>query len=259
MCSRCTALCAGLSARGQGDSTLHVTSYHNTAAYVCGTPGSRCRHRQCLLQLQLCLLAMTACFYVGVTMRAAALQAEAVANGLHHLLLNCVADTHALLALKAFPPSQPAPVPAGRFVHTDCQQARTKAIAGTKHVKRKHVAESASTGADCRLQPPSERPKAPNSCISLPSTPDQNASVSLQPSVAVSCGCGINLLVLYQHSQTSQLSCTIPAACNSFTVISEQRSCPLPLAWYGLPACLLTLALLLPHACLYINAYLCRS
>ncbi len=33
------------------------------------------------------------------------IQAQAISIGLHQLLLNCVADTHALLALKAFQPS----------------------------------------------------------------------------------------------------------------------------------------------------------
>ena len=37
------------------------------------------------------------------------MQAAALENGLHQLLLNCVADTHALLALRAFQPSQAAP------------------------------------------------------------------------------------------------------------------------------------------------------
>ena len=37
------------------------------------------------------------------------MQAQAVDVGLHQLLLNCVADTHALLALKAFQPSQQQP------------------------------------------------------------------------------------------------------------------------------------------------------
>lgn len=55
-------------------------------------------------------------------------QVAAIANGLHQLLLNCVADTHALLALKAFQPSQRAPTPnAAQVARTDHKQARTAA------------------------------------------------------------------------------------------------------------------------------------
>lgn len=58
------------------------------------------------------------------------LQAEAIGNGLHHLLLNCVADTHALLALKAFQPSQPTSAPnTAQVTRTDHEQARTAARA----------------------------------------------------------------------------------------------------------------------------------
>ena len=55
-------------------------------------------------------------------------QVAATANGLHQLLLSCVADTHALLALKAFQPSQRAPTPnLAQVARTDHRQARTAA------------------------------------------------------------------------------------------------------------------------------------
>lgn len=56
------------------------------------------------------------------------LQVAAVANGLHQLLLHCVADTHALLALKAFQPSRRAPPPkVAQVARTDHRQARAAA------------------------------------------------------------------------------------------------------------------------------------
>ena len=56
------------------------------------------------------------------------MQVAAIANGLHQLLLNCVADTHALLAVKAFQPSQRAPTPnVAQVARTDHKQARTAA------------------------------------------------------------------------------------------------------------------------------------
>ena len=56
------------------------------------------------------------------------LQVAAIANGLHQLLLNCVADTHALLALKAVQPSQRVPTPkVAQVARTDHRQARTAA------------------------------------------------------------------------------------------------------------------------------------
>ena len=59
-----------------------------------------------------------------------ALQAAAITNGIHQLLLNCVADTHALLALKAFQPTQPASAPKmAQVARTDHKQARTAARA----------------------------------------------------------------------------------------------------------------------------------
>ena len=58
------------------------------------------------------------------------LQAAAITNGIHQLLLNCVADTHALLALKAFQPTQPASAPKmAQVARTDHKQARTAARA----------------------------------------------------------------------------------------------------------------------------------
>ena len=56
------------------------------------------------------------------------MQVAAVANGLHQLLLNCVADMHALLALKAFEPSQPAPTSnMAQIARTDRRQSRAAA------------------------------------------------------------------------------------------------------------------------------------
>ncbi len=53
------------------------------------------------------------------------IQAQAIRIGLHHLLLNCVADTHALLALKAF---QPSPQQTSAAIvptpHSDFMQAK---------------------------------------------------------------------------------------------------------------------------------------
>lgn len=62
--------------------------------------------------------------------RCCVLQVAAINNGLHQLLLNCVADTHALLALKTFQPSQPASAPeTAQVVRTDYKQARSAARA----------------------------------------------------------------------------------------------------------------------------------
>lgn len=53
------------------------------------------------------------------------LQVAAIANDLHQLLLNCVADTHALLALKAFQPSRRAPTPkVAQIARADHRQAK---------------------------------------------------------------------------------------------------------------------------------------
>ena len=78
------------------------------------------------------------------------LQAAAIANGLHQLLLNWVADTHALLALKAFQPSQQAPTAStARVARTDHRHARTAARVARAAAKRPGVqsAEKAAFAA----------------------------------------------------------------------------------------------------------------
>ena len=63
-----------------------------------------------------------------MTSAGSVVQVAAIANGLHQLLLNCVADTHALLALKAFQPSQRVPTPnVAQVARTHHRQARTAA------------------------------------------------------------------------------------------------------------------------------------
>ena len=66
------------------------------------------------------------------------LQAQAVSIGLHQLLLNCVADTHALLALKAFQPSHPAPSAAIAQTAPTAQEA-PMAVATAAHGARVHT------------------------------------------------------------------------------------------------------------------------
>lgn len=85
----------------------------------------------------MCLYIKTGCWLSGLHRVASSgpvVQAAATANGLHQLLLNCVADTHALLALKAFQPSQQAPS-AARVARTDHRQARSVARAARAAAK----------------------------------------------------------------------------------------------------------------------------
>lgn len=60
-----------------------------------------------------------------------------MASGVHQLLLSCAADTHALLALKAFHPSQPATPSMAEIARTDHKQAKAAGRAAGTSAKRR--------------------------------------------------------------------------------------------------------------------------
>lgn len=87
--------------------------------------------------------------------RSRVLQVAAITNGIHQMLLHCVADTHALLALKIFQPSQQASAPkTAQVARTDYKQARSAARAVRAAAK---AARSESAGMHT-VSAPGEHP-----------------------------------------------------------------------------------------------------